>query len=37
MDAESDEGEEETFIRRLAEEWSVDKQQAQRAVNLFLE
>lgn len=37
MDVESDEGEEEAFIRRLAEEWSVDKQQAQRTVDLFLE
>ncbi len=37
MDTDAVEGEEETFIRRLAEEWSgVDKQQAQRTINLYL-
>ena len=37
MDADAAEGEEETFIRRLAAEWSgVDTQQAQRTIDLYL-
>ncbi|MDO5668545.1 MAG: hypothetical protein Q4G50_00930 [Corynebacterium sp.] len=36
-DAESEAGEEEAFMRAVVGEWSVDKQQAQRTINLFLE
>ncbi|GAB3694696.1 hypothetical protein [Corynebacterium nasicanis] len=36
VDAEAAEGEEEEFLRRLVDEWSADKQQRARALELFL-